>query len=96
MPEDKAIKSLQAFLLARWDKMENCKHESIFTECPTEPEMIKETCYCGQKNIIHLSPKLAAALSANSEFKGFHPENVIEDGKIKKMFGVPVVVDEPK
>jgi len=37
------IKSLQGFLLARYDKLANCKHESIYSQCPTEPNLIKET-----------------------------------------------------
>ena len=94
MPEDPAIKSLQTFFLSYYDKINNCKHESIYSQCPTEPNLFKETCYCGQKNILHISPKLAADLSSNSEFKGFHPDNVIEDGKLKKMFGVPIVVEK--
>lgn len=76
--------------------MQSCKHEPTFASPPGEPEFIHEYCYCGKIDKIHLSPKLAADLMSNSSIREATFRAKFEDGNFTELYGLPVVISDPK
>lgn len=88
---DRAAKHMQAFVLSRITKLENCTHEPESNIFPLDERLIHYKCYCGKTEYIQMTQACHDEILIDPDLRNF-PNHKVHQGKLLEIFGLKIII----